>query len=169
MAQSVSKSYAATQVLDGVSLVVSPGDRVGIVGPNGIGKSTLLRVLAGLEVPDGGRVLRHGGVAYLRQEPPTEGRSGGEAARRALSELMRDERAPRQGPAGEEPARAARRGREAVVAVAAAAVAGRRAADGARRLARERGRRARLLPARARVARAPRRRPARDRRGERRR
>jgi ATPase subunit of ABC transporter with duplicated ATPase domains len=90
VAQNVSKSYAATQVLDGVSLVVSPGDRVGIVGPNGIGKSTLLRVMAGLEEPEGGRVLRHGGVAYLRQEPPTEGRSGGEAARRALSALMRE-------------------------------------------------------------------------------
>jgi ATPase subunit of ABC transporter with duplicated ATPase domains len=91
VAQNVSKSYAATHVLDGVSLVVSPGDRVGIVGPNGIGKSTLLRVLAGLEEPDGGRVLRGGGVAYLRQEPQSDGRSGGEAARRALSELMRDD------------------------------------------------------------------------------
>ena len=37
-ARNVSKSYAAVQVLDRVSLVVSPGDRVGIVGPNGIGK-----------------------------------------------------------------------------------------------------------------------------------
>jgi ATPase subunit of ABC transporter with duplicated ATPase domains len=91
VAQNVSKSYAAAQVLDGVSLVVSPGDRVGIVGPNGIGKSTLLRVMAGVEEPDGGRVLRHGGVAYLAQEPATEGRSGGEAARRALSELMRED------------------------------------------------------------------------------
>ena len=54
-ARNVSKSYAAVQVLDGVSLIVSPGDRVGIVGPNGIGKSTLLRVLAGLEEPDSRR------------------------------------------------------------------------------------------------------------------
>jgi len=91
VAQNVSKSYAATHVLDGVSLVVSPGDRVGVVGPNGIGKSTLLRVLANLEEPDGGRVLRGGSVAYLRQEPQSDGRSGGEAARRALSELMRDD------------------------------------------------------------------------------
>src|SRR5256885_12202333 len=90
-ARDISKSYAAVQVVDGGSLVVAPGDRVGIVGPNGIGKSTLLRVLAGLEEPDGGRVLRGGSVASLRQEPPTEGRSGGEAARRALSELMRDD------------------------------------------------------------------------------
>jgi ATPase subunit of ABC transporter with duplicated ATPase domains len=90
-AQNVSKSYAAMEVLDGVSLVVSPGDRIGIVGPNGIGKSTLLRVLAGLDETDGGRVLRNGSVAYLRQEPPSSGRSGGEAARRALAELMRED------------------------------------------------------------------------------
>jgi ATPase subunit of ABC transporter with duplicated ATPase domains len=68
-ARDISKSYAAVQVLDHVSLVVSPGDRVGIVGPNGIGKSTLLRVLAGLEQPDAGRVIRSGAVGYLPQEP----------------------------------------------------------------------------------------------------
>ena len=68
-ARDVSKAYAAVQVLDRVSLVVSPGDRVGIVGPNGVGKSTLLRVLAGLEAPDRGRVIRGGEVGYLPQEP----------------------------------------------------------------------------------------------------
>jgi ATPase subunit of ABC transporter with duplicated ATPase domains len=68
-ARDISKSYAAVQVLDHVSLVVSPGDRVGIVGPNGIGKTTLLRVLAGLEEPDAGRVIRSGAVGYLPQEP----------------------------------------------------------------------------------------------------
>ena len=57
-ARDVSKSFAAVQVLDRVSLVVAPGDRIGIVGPNGIGKSTLLRVLAGLEQPDAGRIVR---------------------------------------------------------------------------------------------------------------
>ena len=56
----VSKSFAAVQVLDHVSLVVAPGDRIGIVGPNGIGKSTLLRVLAGLEQPDAGTVVAPG-------------------------------------------------------------------------------------------------------------
>jgi ATPase subunit of ABC transporter with duplicated ATPase domains len=61
-------------VLDQVSLVVSPGDRIGIVGPNGIGKSTLLRVLAGLEEPDRGEVVRSGAVGYLPQE--SEARPG---------------------------------------------------------------------------------------------
>ena len=68
-ARDISKSYAAVQVLDRVSLVVSPGDRVGIVGPNGIGKSTLLRVLAGLEQPDRGQIIRGGTVGLLPQEP----------------------------------------------------------------------------------------------------
>jgi ATPase subunit of ABC transporter with duplicated ATPase domains len=69
VARDISKSFAAVQVLDGVSLVVSPGDRIGVVGPNGIGKSTLLRVLAGLERPDAGRIVRAGAVGYLPQEP----------------------------------------------------------------------------------------------------
>jgi ATPase subunit of ABC transporter with duplicated ATPase domains len=69
VARDISKSYAATQVLDRVSLVVAPGDRVGIVGPNGIGKSTLLRILAGLEPPDRGSVTSRGAVGYLPQDP----------------------------------------------------------------------------------------------------
>jgi ATPase subunit of ABC transporter with duplicated ATPase domains len=70
-ARDISKSFAAVQVLERVSLVVSPGDRVGIVGPNGIGKSTLLRVLAGLEQPDAGQISRGGAVGYLPQELDT--------------------------------------------------------------------------------------------------
>jgi ATPase subunit of ABC transporter with duplicated ATPase domains len=68
VARDVSKSFGAVPVLAGVSLAVAPGDRIGIVGPNGIGKSTLLRVLAGLETPDVGSVSRSGRVGYMPQE-----------------------------------------------------------------------------------------------------
>ena len=54
----VSRLHGAAVILDEVSLAVGPESRIGIVGPNGIGKSTLLRILAGLEEPDGGGVER---------------------------------------------------------------------------------------------------------------
>lgn len=59
-------------VLDGVNLTVAPGDRVGVVGPNGVGKSTLLRALAGQAVLDAGRVELSppsANVGLLPQEP----------------------------------------------------------------------------------------------------
>jgi ATPase subunit of ABC transporter with duplicated ATPase domains len=90
-ARSISKSHGATVVLDRVSLTVSPDTRIGVVGPNGIGKSTLLRVLAGLEQPDAGAVSREPprlAVAYLAQEPPAAGRSGGQAARVQLEAIL---------------------------------------------------------------------------------
>ncbi len=89
-ARNLSKSYGATVVLDQVSLVVSPGSRIGIVGPNGIGKSTLLRILAGIESPDGGTVSREPSgltVAYFEQDSTSAGCSGGEAARRKLEAI----------------------------------------------------------------------------------
>jgi ATPase subunit of ABC transporter with duplicated ATPase domains len=63
-------------VLDGVSVTLAPGDRLGIVGPNGVGKSTLLRILAGREQPDGGRVERSPAgatVGYFAQERESSG------------------------------------------------------------------------------------------------
>ncbi len=68
-AHEVTKSFGAAEVLRRVSLVVAQGDRVGVIGPNGIGKSTFLRILAGLEEADGGGVTRSGSVGYLPQEP----------------------------------------------------------------------------------------------------
>ena len=46
-ATDVTVARGATTILDAVSLTVAPGDRIGLVGPNGVGKSTLLRALAG--------------------------------------------------------------------------------------------------------------------------
>jgi ATPase subunit of ABC transporter with duplicated ATPase domains len=70
-AKKVSVSRGSQVVLDEVSLTVGPGTRVGIVGPNGIGKTTLLRVLAGEEPVDSGVVERTPpslAIGYLPQE-----------------------------------------------------------------------------------------------------
>ena len=65
----VSKSYGVRPLLDNVSLGIAVGERVGVVGRNGDGKTTLLEVMAGLEEPDAGRVSRTRGVeiGYLHQ------------------------------------------------------------------------------------------------------
>ena len=71
-AANVSVSFGSLVVLDGVSLSIGPGDRVGIIAPNGVGKSTLLKVLAGELEPDGGTVTRSPAtttVLRLAQEP----------------------------------------------------------------------------------------------------
>jgi ATPase subunit of ABC transporter with duplicated ATPase domains len=74
-ARTVTKHHGAATVLEGVSLSVPPRARIGVVGPNGIGKSTLLRLLAGLETPDAGSVERSPAtllVGYLPQEPDAD-------------------------------------------------------------------------------------------------
>ncbi len=65
----VSKAYGVRPLLADVSLGVGAGDRIGIVGRNGDGKTTLLRVMTGLEEPDAGRVSRQRGllVGFLAQ------------------------------------------------------------------------------------------------------
>ncbi len=72
----VSKAYGRDPVLDEVSLGVAQGERVGVVGRNGGGKSTLLRILSGVEAPDRGRVSRtagtHVGLLAQRDEHDPE-------------------------------------------------------------------------------------------------
>jgi ABC transport system ATP-binding/permease protein len=58
----VAKGYGAREVLRDVSLGVDEGERIGVVGRNGDGKSTLLRLIGGLEEPDAGRVTHVGGL-----------------------------------------------------------------------------------------------------------
>ncbi|AKF05935.1 ABC-F family ATP-binding cassette domain-containing protein [Sandaracinus amylolyticus] len=74
-ARELRKSLGARTLLDGVSLTLEEGERVGLVGPNGCGKSTLARILAGIDPADGGELARQRGarVLYLAQEPTFEG------------------------------------------------------------------------------------------------
>ena len=60
--ENVSKSFGLKTLLDGVSLGVQTGDRIGVVGLNGGGKSTLLKVLTGQEQPDEGRVSQRNDI-----------------------------------------------------------------------------------------------------------
>jgi ABC transport system ATP-binding/permease protein len=61
-AENIGISFGTRTVLDSVSLGVDEGDRIGLVGRNGDGKSTLMRILAGQQDPDAGRVTRRGGT-----------------------------------------------------------------------------------------------------------
>jgi ATPase subunit of ABC transporter with duplicated ATPase domains len=91
-AANITKYHAAQLVLRDVTVVVTPDARIGLVGPNGVGKSTLLRILAGLEEPDAGVVRRSPpglAVGYLPQTAKETGASGGELARARLGEFLR--------------------------------------------------------------------------------
>lgn len=61
--ESVSKAFDIKELLRNVSIGVSQGDRIGIVGRNGAGKSTLMKIIAGTEEPDSGRVTKSGGTS----------------------------------------------------------------------------------------------------------
>jgi ATP-binding cassette subfamily F protein uup len=73
----VTKGYSSRTILAAVTLGIEDGDRVGVVGRNGDGKSTLLRLLTGAEQPDAGKVTRAGDVrvAFLgqRDDLPPDG------------------------------------------------------------------------------------------------
>jgi ATP-binding cassette subfamily F protein uup len=67
--------YGHHQLLAGVTLAVAPGEKVGLVGRNGCGKTSLLKILAGLSQPDGGDISRRRGlrIGYLPQEFELDG------------------------------------------------------------------------------------------------
>jgi ATP-binding cassette subfamily F protein uup len=69
--ENITKTYPETAVLDAVSLGISAGDHIGVIGRNGSGKSTLLAIIAGGEEPDDGSIIRSRGlrVAALDQDP----------------------------------------------------------------------------------------------------
>ena len=106
--EDVSKAFDIKELLVGVSLGVSEGDRIGIVGRNGSGKSTLMKVMAGIEPPDSGRVtkansakigllsqvdLANGGVASMFRERPEYSLGGPTKAIRKIGEPTQQESA----------------------------------------------------------------------------
>jgi ATP-binding cassette subfamily F protein uup len=74
-AENLSISFGTRTILDGVSLGLEEGDRIGVVGRNGDGKSTLMRLLAERQTPDDGRVTRRRDVTvgYLDQSDVLDG------------------------------------------------------------------------------------------------
>ncbi|NYD67607.1 ABC-F family ATP-binding cassette domain-containing protein [Agromyces atrinae] len=85
LASSVSVMRGASPVLTDVDLVVAPGSRIGIVGENGRGKSTLLHVLAGTLPPDHGSVNLVGTVGVAEQEMIADDRTVGQAVAEAIA------------------------------------------------------------------------------------
>ncbi|HEV3225651.1 MAG TPA: ABC-F family ATP-binding cassette domain-containing protein [Acidimicrobiales bacterium] len=102
LARDLTLSFGEQLILDSVEVRLAGRDRVGVVGPNGTGKTTLLRVLAGLQVPDRGSVApapTTATIGYLPQEPERradesvrtflERRTGVTAAQRELEAAIR--------------------------------------------------------------------------------
>jgi ATP-binding cassette subfamily F protein 3 len=87
----VTKHFGPEPVLAGVTFEVRPGERVGLVGPNGCGKTTLLKIIAGREEADSGGVQLHASarLGYLEQQPDfAAGGTVWDEAKAALGELL---------------------------------------------------------------------------------
>ena len=86
----VRKAHGDKVVLDNVTLSFLHGAKIGVVGPNGMGKSTLLKLMAGLDQPNNGDIVRDpdASVGMLAQEPPlTEGKTVLENVEEAVAEI----------------------------------------------------------------------------------
>jgi ATP-binding cassette subfamily F protein 3 len=88
-ARGIAKSFGGRSILRGADLEVPAGSRIGMLGANGGGKSTLMRILAGLETADAGAVTTRRGLvlAYLPQIVPGDGRDALATVRAARPEL----------------------------------------------------------------------------------
>ena len=70
-AENIDKNYGEKPLLKQISFTVNDGDKIGLVGINGTGKSTLLKIIAQAEIPDGGSIIKAGNIkiSYLPQNP----------------------------------------------------------------------------------------------------
>ncbi|MFJ6076285.1 ABC-F family ATP-binding cassette domain-containing protein [Streptomyces sp. NPDC093065] len=89
IAHDLVRNLGGRRVLDGVGLTASPGHRIGLIGENGVGKSTLLRLLAGVDEPDAGSVTRPPDPGFLQQEMAFD---AGATIAAVLDEALRESR-----------------------------------------------------------------------------
>ncbi|MEV1246592.1 ABC-F family ATP-binding cassette domain-containing protein [Nonomuraea sp. NPDC050022] len=90
LARDLVRTLGTRRVLAGVSLTAAPGARIGLIGENGAGKTTFLRLLAGVDRPDSGAVVRPADLGFLLQELPFDGRA---TIADALDDALREARA----------------------------------------------------------------------------
>lgn len=85
----ITKGYGSETILNRISFVINQGERVGLVGPNGIGKSTLLKIIAGEEKPDSGEIEQAKGfsLVYMPQRAPNATTCNAEKARTFFTKL----------------------------------------------------------------------------------
>src|SRR3977135_720785 len=96
--EDLKKDYGGQRVLAGAARVLQPGERAALVAPNGAGKATLLKIVAGLEEADSGRVMLPPGtvVGYLAQDAGVQpGRSLHDEVLSAVADLLGIEEAMR--------------------------------------------------------------------------
>jgi len=74
--ENLSKNYGHKVLFEGLTFGISKGDKTALIAQNGTGKSTLLRILSGMEVPDAGKLMKAKGVSidFLEQEPELDDR-----------------------------------------------------------------------------------------------
>ena len=70
-AENIRKSYGTRVIFDDISFSIHEGDKIGVIGVNGTGKSTLLKIIAGVDQADSGTIVTMNGmrIGYLSQSP----------------------------------------------------------------------------------------------------
>ena len=70
-AENIRKSYGTRVIFDDISFSIHEGDKIGVIGVNGTGKSTLLKIIAGVDQADSGSIVTMNGmrIGYLSQSP----------------------------------------------------------------------------------------------------
>lgn len=69
--ENISKTYGEKQLFDHISFTISEKERIGLIGINGTGKSSLLKIIAGLDAPDDGKIItaKDYSITFLAQQP----------------------------------------------------------------------------------------------------